>query len=77
MTDAADLMRAMWRQLASRVSEALDDVAPELAESAVGRMTQAGVLVELAARLLSEQVGPALASRISSVLKLARIVRTM
>ena len=63
MTDAADRMRAMRRQLVSRVSDALDDVSPELAESAVGRMTQAGVLVELAAQLLSEQVGPAVASR--------------
>jgi hypothetical protein len=63
MTDSADRMRAMRRQLVSRVSDALDDVAPELAESAVGRMTQAGVLVELAARLLSEHVGPTLASR--------------
>ena len=63
MTDAADRMRAMRRQLVSRVSDALDDVAPELAEGAVGRITQAGVLIEIAARLLSEQVGPALASR--------------
>ena len=61
--DAADRMRAMRRQVASRVRDVLDDVSPELAGSAVGRMTQAGVLVELAARLLSEQVGPALASR--------------
>jgi hypothetical protein len=36
MTDAADRMRAMRRQLTSRASEALDDAAPELAESAVG-----------------------------------------
>jgi hypothetical protein len=63
MTDAADRMRAMRRQLMSRVSDALDDVTPELAESAVGRVTQAGVLVELAARLLSEHLGPAMASR--------------
>lgn len=64
MTDAADRMHAMRRQLHSRVSDALDDVAPELAESAVGRMTQVGVLVELAARLLADEVGPALASQI-------------
>jgi hypothetical protein len=63
MPDAADRVCAMRRQLVSRVSDALDDVSPELAESAVGRMTQAGVLVELAAGLLSEHVGPALASR--------------
>ena len=50
-------MRAMRRQLMSRVSDALDDVTPEFAQSAVGRMAQAGVLVELAAQLLSEQVG--------------------
>ena len=66
MTEAADRMRAMQRELASRVRNALDDVAPELAESAVGRMTQAGVLVELAARLLNEQVGPALATQMMS-----------
>ena len=59
-------MRAMRRQLMSRVSDALDDVTPELAESAVGRMAQAGVLVELAARLLSEQVGPDMAGRMVS-----------
>ena len=63
MTDAADRMRAMRRQLASRVRDALDDVTPELAECAVGRMTQAGVLVELAAQLLSDQVGPDLATK--------------
>ena len=40
------------------------DAAPALAESAVGRMSQAGVRVELAAQLLSEQVGPTLASRV-------------
>ena len=56
----------MRRQLMFRVSDALDDVSPELAESAVGRMAQAGVLVELAARLLTDQVGPALASRMVS-----------
>ena len=66
MTEAADRMRAMRRQLMSRVSDALDDVTPELAESAVGRMAQAGVLVELAARLLSEQVGPDMAGRMVS-----------
>jgi hypothetical protein len=66
MTEASDRMRTMQRELASRVRNALDDVAPELAESAVGRMTQAGVLVELAARLLSEQVGPALATQMMS-----------
>ena len=66
MLDAADRMRAMRSQLVSRVSDALDDVSPELAESAVGRMAQAGVLVELAAQLLSEQVGPVLASQMVS-----------
>ena len=71
MTDAADRMRAMRRQLVSRVNDALDDVAPELAESAVGRMAQAGVLVELAARLLSDQLGPDIASRM--VRDLARL----
>jgi hypothetical protein len=56
----------MRRQLVSRVHDALDDAPPEVAESAVGRMTQAGVLVQLAAELLSEQVGPALASQMVS-----------
>ena len=64
-TEAAGL-RAMQRQLFSRVRNALDDVAPELAESAVGRMAQAGILVHLAAELLSDQVGPALASQMVS-----------
>jgi hypothetical protein len=66
MPDAADRMRAMRRQLSSRVRAALDDVAPELAESALGRMAQAGVLVHLAAELLSDQVGPAIASQMVS-----------
>ena len=63
MSEVADRMWAMRRQLHSRVSDALDDAAPELAESAVGRMTQVSVLVELAARLLSDEVGPELASQ--------------
>lgn len=63
MPDAAERICAMRRQLASRVRDALDDVSPELAESAVGRMSQAGVLIELAAELLSDQVGPELASK--------------
>lgn len=66
MTDAADRMRAMRRQLVSRVCDALDDISPDLAESAVGRMAQADVLVELAAELLSQQVGPALAAQMVS-----------
>jgi hypothetical protein len=66
MQEAADRMRAMRRQLLSRVSDALDDVSPDLAESAVGRIAQAGVLVELAARLLSDQLGPDIASRMVS-----------
>ncbi len=59
-------MHAMRRHLVSRVRDALDDVSPELAECAVGRMVQAGVLVELAAGLLSEQLGPAMATRMVS-----------
>ena len=66
MPEAVDRMRSMRRQLASRVRDALDETSPELAESAIGRMTQAGVLVQLAAELLSEQVGPALASQMVS-----------
>ena len=66
MCGAADRMRAMRRQLSSRVRDALDDVAPELAESAVGRMAQAGVLVQLAAELLADQVGPTLARQMVS-----------
>ena len=53
----------MRQRLVAQVRDALDDVSPDLAESAIGRITQAGVLVELAAELLSDQVGPELASR--------------
>ena len=53
----------MRQRLVAQVRDALDDVSPDLAESAIGRVTQAGVLVELAAELLSDQVGPALAER--------------
>lgn len=53
----------MRQRLVAQVRDALDDVSPDLAESAIGRVTQAGVLVELAAELLSDQVGPALAGR--------------
>ena len=66
MPEAVDRVRVMRRQLTSRIRDALDDTSPDLAESAVGRMTQAGVLVQLAAELLSEQVGPALASQMVS-----------
>jgi hypothetical protein len=61
MPEVADRLNVTTRQLMSRVRDALDDVAPEVAESAVGRMVQAGVLVELAAGLLSEQLGSAMA----------------
>ena len=53
----------MRQRLVAQVRDALDDVSPDLAESAIGRVTQAGVLVELAAELLSDQVGAALAER--------------
>jgi hypothetical protein len=68
MPEAAERLFAMRRQLVSRVRDALDDAAPDIAESAVGRMTQAGALVQLAAELLSEQVGPVLASQMVSEL---------
>ena len=60
---AADRLKLMQRQLTSRVREALDDLPPELAESAIGRTVQAGVLVELAADMLAEQLGPEFACR--------------
>lgn len=41
---AADRLNVTRRQLMSRVKDALDDAAPEVAESAVGRLIQAGVL---------------------------------
>jgi uncharacterized protein YidB (DUF937 family) len=64
MPEVADRLKATRRQLMSRVRDALDDVAPEVAESAVGRVVQAGVLVELAAGLLSEQLGSAMACKL-------------
>jgi hypothetical protein len=54
----------MHRQLVSRVRDALDDVAPDLAESAVGRAVQAGALVQMAAGLLSDELGAATACKI-------------
>lgn len=71
MPEAAERLFVMRRQLVSRVRDALDDTPPELAESAVGRMAQAGALVQIATELLSEQVGPALASQM--VRDLARL----
>lgn len=62
MTEPAEQLRIVRQQLLSRVRDALDDAPPEVSESAVGRMAQAGALVQLAAELLSEQVGPVLAS---------------
>ena len=46
-------------RLAYRVRAALDDVTPEFGQSIVGQTTQAAVLVELAATLLSRQIGHA------------------
>jgi hypothetical protein len=43
--------------------DVLDDVPPELAESAIGRTVQAGVLVRLAADMLAKQLGPEFACR--------------
>lgn len=63
MIEPAERLRAVRQQLLSRVRDALDDVPPEISESAIGRMTQAGALVQLAAELLSEQIGPVLATR--------------
>ena len=62
MSDVVDRLWCMRRQLCSRVRDALDDADPELAESAVGRMNQADVLVQLASKLLADEVGPKLAS---------------
>ena len=64
MDNPADRVRAMRRQLASRVRDALDDASPELSESAIGCVAQAGVLVSIAAELLSEQLGPEAAAQL-------------
>ena len=64
MPEVADRLHVTRWQLMSRVREALDDAAPEVAESAVGRLIQAGVLVELATGLLSEQLGSAMACQL-------------
>lgn len=66
MPEAAEQLFAMRRRLVSRVRDALDDAPPEVSESAVGRMAQAGALVQIAVELLGEQVGPALASEMVS-----------
>ena len=63
MSDFADRLRAMRRQLVSRVRDALDDASPEITESAVGRAVQAGVLVELATSLLGEELGGPMACK--------------
>ena len=49
MHGIADRLNLMQRQLISRVRIVLDEIPPELSESAIGRMAQAGALVELAA----------------------------
>jgi hypothetical protein len=49
---------------AEPVREALADVPPEIAESAIGRAALAGALVEAAAELLAEQTDPAFARRV-------------
>ena len=64
MTEAVVYLRQMQQQLSSRVREALEDVTPEVAGSAVGRVTQASILVYLAAELLTDHLGHSAASQI-------------
>ena len=66
MAELASWAIQVWLNIGAlewRVRDALDVAPPEVAECAIGRMTLAGGLVELAAELLSEQVGPSLASQ--------------
>jgi hypothetical protein len=51
----ADRLLAVREQFARAVREALADVPPEIAESAMGQAALAGALVEAVAELLAEQ----------------------
>jgi hypothetical protein len=62
--EPADRLLAVREQFARAVREALADVPPEIAESAVGQAALAGALVEAAAELLAEQADPAFARRV-------------
>jgi hypothetical protein len=62
--DPADRLLAVREQFARAVREALADVPPEIAESAIGQAALAGALVEAAAELLAEQTDPAVARRV-------------
>jgi hypothetical protein len=59
-----DRLLTAREQFARAVREALADVPPEIAESAVGQAALAGALVEAAAELLAEQTDPAFARRV-------------
>jgi hypothetical protein len=63
MHGIADRLNLMQRQLISRVRIVLDEIPPELSESAIGRTVQADALVQLAADMLAEQLGPEFACR--------------
>jgi hypothetical protein len=62
--EPADRLLAVREQFARAVREALADVPPEIAESAIGQAALAGALVEAAAELLAEQADPAFARRV-------------
>ena len=66
MRNSIDRLELVRRQLLSRVREAIDDAPPEIAESAVGRMIQAGALIDFAAGILSEELGPEIGRRMVS-----------
>ena len=64
IVNSVERLRALRHELRSRVHDALEDAAPEVAASAIGVMTQVGALVEIATELLAEQVGRDLSARI-------------
>jgi hypothetical protein len=62
--DPAVRLLAIRARFARQVRDALAEVPPEVAESAVGQAALAGALVEAAAELLAEQADPAFARRV-------------
>ena len=66
MRNSIDRLELVRRQLLSRVREAIDDAPPEIGESAVGRMIQAGGLIDFAAGILSEELRPEIGRRMVS-----------
>ena len=61
---ASDLYRSQVCQFESELHEALSSVEPLVAESAVGRVTLANVLIKAAIRLLAEDSGPAFTQKV-------------